>query len=90
MSQVSNNTIDSNNTVYVFIDYFRSSLWGAWFSKHSWCERAIQNKLPNIMNSNPICICETAKQFLRLHGKNISFVFSDAVKFLHQVESRSI
>lgn len=81
----------SNNTIYVFVDYFRNNLWGAWFSKHSWFEKAIAPKsLPNIIHSNPTTICETAKQFLRLHGKNFNFVFADSVKFLHQVESRSL
>jgi len=79
----------SIKTVYVFIDYYQKGLWGGWFSKHSWWERVIlPKKLPNIMHCNPIAICEISKKLIR--DKEIEFVFSDSVKFLHQVESRTI
>jgi len=80
----------SNKNVYFYVDYYQKGLWGGWYSKHSWWERAIPNKIPNIMHSNPAHICELAKKFMRLHGMYVKFVFSDSVRFLHQVESRTI
>ena len=80
----------SNDIVYVFIDYYQKGLWGGWLSKHSYWERAIPKNLPNIMHSNPVHICDITTKFMNLHGKKIQFVFSDSVKFLHQVESRTI
>ena len=86
MPQKSNNTDD---TIYMFVDYYQNNLWGGWFSEHSWWARAV-NKLPNIMHLNPTHVCQSAREFMKMHGRKVEFVFSDAVRFLHEVESRTI